>query len=321
MYLLFNESGAADNYNQTEFVIAYKDKTTLRVINLTVPTEINGSSAYNEWKIDLAYGGPGATSTFSLAGIFDDATLLNTSGWGLFVNSSTTPTKQFIANYTNNTVASTSLTPTLMIGPNSGTADANDIKALVEGSTSDVSTQVGDLISDGGIQAYSVKSNTESGKLVIGVPPETVYGLLQFGKIGPTTTGGVCKDVVAITTAVAKLDSEITATDKANKNLVLVGGPCANTLVQALVDASKIDAKYTCAGGKPGTAWAANTAYIIVADDAFATGKKVVVVAGTSAADTRLASTVLQQYATKLASITGSTATITGTAIATATIK
>jgi hypothetical protein len=211
------------------------------------------------------------------------------------------------------------------LGGNSGTADANDVKGLVEGSISDVATQVGDVLTDGGVYIYSIKSNAESNKVVVGIPPEVVYGVLQFGKIGPgsTSASGTVKEVVAITTAVAKLDSEITATDKTTKNFVLVGGPCVNTLTADLVTSGKLagnkSSDYACTP-KLGAAWTANTGYIIVVDDGFATGKKAVVVAGTAAADTRLASTVLQQYATKLTSITASSAKISGTAIATATI-
>jgi hypothetical protein len=322
MYLLFNESKNGDNFNGTKYIIAYKDKTTSRVVNLTAPAEINTSTGYNSVDIGLSYGGGGSV-TYHINTTFKDATLINSAATYPINVSLVGSSVDLGLNFTNRTASSTSLTPDLMLGLNSGTADANDIKARVEGGVSDVATQVGDLITDGGVVAYSVKSNTESNKVVIGIPPETVYGLVQFGKVGPasTTTGGTVKQVVAITTAVAKLDSEITSTDKANKNLVLIGGPCANTLVQALVDAGKLDSKYTCAAGNPGAAWVKNTAYIIATDDAFATGKTVVTVAGTSADDTRLASTVLQQYATKLSGIIDSDAVIEGTAIATATVS
>ena len=211
----------------------------------------------------------------------------------------------------------------MKLGAATSTADTNDVKGLVESSWSPgIGAQISDVLTDGGVWVYDVKNNAVSDDVVVGIPPETVYGLVQFGAItgATTTTDGTIKTVVAVTTAVAKLDSEITSTDKANKNFVLVGGPCANTLVQDLVDAEKLDATYTCAAGTPGDAWVANTAYVLVTDDAFATGKTVVTVAGTSAADTRLASTVVQQYSTKLTGITTSTAKIEGTAIATATI-
>jgi len=94
---------------------------------------------------------------------------------------------------------------------------------------------------------------------------------------------------------VAKLASEVTDADKANANIVLVGGPCANALVQQLVDAEKLDASFTCAGGIPGEAWTPGAAYVKVIEDAFATGRIALVVAGTDAADTRLATSLLSQ--------------------------
>ncbi|TAL46733.1 S-layer protein [archaeon] len=126
------------------------------------------------------------------------------------------------------------------------------------------------------------------------------------------TTGGTgTKSAVAITSSIAKLDTEVTATDKTANNLVLVGGPCVNTLVQDLVTAGKLSSAYTCAGGTLGSAWTASNAYIIAVDDAFATGKVALVVAGTAAADTRLATSVLQ--ANKLAGKTDSKVMVSGT--------
>jgi hypothetical protein len=322
VYVLFNASAATTSFNNTGIWVAYKDTATSRIVNINptvYPVLLNTSrdTAKQAVNFTLSYGGPGATVTYNLNVTFDDRreianVTIDTAGAGLATA---------LLNFTNSSIASTSSATQLRLGAASSTADANDAMAKVEGTLTDVNSQVGDIITDQGVILYSVKSNVLSDKMEFGIPPETVYGLIDFGKVGPSsTTGGGINQVVPITTAVAKLDSEITATDKANKNLVLVGGPCANTLVQALVDAGKIDATYTCAAGTPGDAWTADTAYIIVTDNAFATGKTVVTVAGTLAADTRLASTVLQQYATKLTGITTSEAKITGTAIATATI-
>ena len=115
-----------------------------------------------------------------------------------------------------------------------------------------------------------------------------------------------------VTFPVAKLDSEIADPTTVNKNLVLVGGPCVNSLAQRLVDDGKIGEEYTCAGGVPGSAWETGAAYIIAVEDAFVTGKVAMLVAGTTADDTRLATSVLQQYE-QLADITASTVKVTGT--------
>ena len=126
------------------------------------------------------------------------------------------------------------------------------------------------------------------------------------------------KTVVPVTTSIAKLDSEVTTADKTAKNMILVGGPCANTLVQELVDAGKLGASYTCAGKVPGSAWTPNTGYIIAVDDAFATGKVALVVAGTMAAQTRQACSTLQDYTGK--GLTGTAVKIVGSVISPVTV-
>jgi len=121
--------------------------------------------------------------------------------------------------------------------------------------------------------------------------------------------------VVPITTAVGKLANKVTGSEK---NMVLVGGPCANSLVQSLVDSEKLGAEYTCADGL-GAAWVAGKAYVHVIDDAFVAGKVAMVVAGTEAVDTRMATSVLQKYDTLLSGKTD--AAVEVTAVSSAGIK
>jgi S-layer protein (TIGR01564 family) len=93
-----------------------------------------------------------------------------------------------------------------------------------------------------------------------------------------------------------------------NYHLVLVGGPCVNVLAWKLVQDGKLDASYACGG----SAWTPGTAYVIAVDNAFATGKVALLVAGATAADTKLATDVLSQGKIP-ATYTGSSAKITGT--------
>jgi hypothetical protein len=138
-----------------------------------------------------------------------------------------------------------------------------------------------------------------AGTATITYPDSQVYHLVAVGENPSWTTtateAGTYKTYAPLSLPVAKLASEVTPADKANANIVLVGGPCANSLVQALVDAGKLDASMTCAGGNPGPAWTPGAAYVKVVEDAFATGRVALVVAGTNAADTRLATSLLSQ--------------------------
>ncbi len=324
MVVLFNASVAAGNFNGTGHWLAYKDKATSKYVTVDNATYPVGKSSLHlgklwnatpesnaSWAISLSYGGPGAEIAFNLFG--------NSTGAGEAQQFNVTVSRgaaqvAYFA-FQNKSIASTSTPPEFRLGATTGARDAGDVRANIDAVKNvDVST-AGTVITDQGVQIYTVKANVEGDKVVIGVPPETVYGLVQFGKIGTSTstTGGTVKEVVAVTTAVAKLDSEVTSADKTGKELVLVGGPCVNTLVADLKTAGKF--AYGC------TDWpASNLGIVQVVDDAFATGKQAVVVAGTRAEDTRLASSVLQNYATKLSSITASKVEVTGAALATATV-
>jgi len=98
---------------------------------------------------------------------------------------------------------------------------------------------------------------------------------------------------VPVTTALGKLDTEVTTSDKQTKNLILVGGPAVNSLVAELGNAGKhMTLEEYRAEGE-------GFAIIDYIEDAFATGKAALVVAGHSAEDTRTAANILQNYDTK----------------------
>ncbi len=159
-----------------------------------------------------------------------------------------------------------------------------------------------------------VEYDTTAGSTVLSYPDSFGFanvfilsptGVISGGGAGGTTT---YKEAVAITGDVVKLDSEVTDADKSGMDVVLVGGPCVNTLVAAL-NADNKKVPYGCSD------WPAeNFGWIGAVADAFATGKSALVIAGTRAADTDLAARVVQD-ATKLASSTGTSAKITGTSL------
>jgi len=141
----------------------------------------------------------------------------------------------------------------------------------------------------------------DQGKITALVPVDQIYSniffLLDTAKVTTSTTGGnTVKQVVPISDSVSKLDSDISDPTTVKKNMVLIGGSCANSLVQKLVDSGKLDAKYTCAGGTPGAGWETGKGYIFYVVDAFATGYDAIILAGTNAIDTRNACSVMQKY-------------------------
>jgi hypothetical protein len=138
-------------------------------------------------------------------------------------------------------------------------------------------------------------------KITVTYPDDQVYTNIFFlTNDAVVTTGatgaGTVKKVVPLSDSVSKLDTDITDPATVKKNLVLIGGSCANPLVQKLVDSGKLDPKFTCTGGVPGAGWETGKGYIIYVVDAFATGYDAIVIAGTDAIDTRNACSVMQKF-------------------------
>ncbi|TAL47819.1 S-layer protein [archaeon] len=111
-----------------------------------------------------------------------------------------------------------------------------------------------------------------------------------------------------------KLDTEVTDTDKVENNLILIGTPCINRLVNDISDFHKF--RYSCDN------WPSkNFGIIEVIDDAFATYKAAIVVAGTTVNDQTLASLVLQSYSRRLSGFNVKAVEITGTSVDNAVIS
>ncbi|MBU0953643.1 MAG: S-layer protein [Nanoarchaeota archaeon] len=91
-------------------------------------------------------------------------------------------------------------------------------------------------------------------------------------------SGGTVDQAIKITSSIAKLASEVN-TASLRGDLILVGGPCANSLVATLAETEA--AIPTC------TDWDLETGLIKEVADAFGSGHKALVVAGTTGTNTR----------------------------------
>jgi hypothetical protein len=208
-------------------------------------------------------------------------------------------------------VWTTTQVPEFRLGLTVSSDEVNDVLATTEATTYGVGRSTQDVVDDSGIILVAPASNSAADKVVLKVPSKELTVKAYVGKqSGTTTTGGTVSytsyPAVPITSTIAKIDTDSDiATAKTAKHVILVGGPCKNTLVADLATAGKF--AYTCAGW-PGR----NFGYIHAIDDGFATGKIALVVAGTTATDTRVAASALQLFDTKLTAITGSKAEVTG---------
>jgi hypothetical protein len=143
-----------------------------------------------------------------------------------------------------------------------------------------------------GIIVENPKSHGASDEVVLRIPNEEVFAKMVVK--GPTTTvssssGDTIKKVVPVTNAVAKLDTEVSL--PVGKHLVLVGGPAVNRLT-----AQAMGLDYPTYGSSGLLPFAEGEGYIGLYDSGLESGQYAVVVAGWEAADTRDATSVLQQF-------------------------
>jgi hypothetical protein len=128
-------------------------------------------------------------------------------------------------------------------------------------------------------------------------PDKRIVAEVVAGEIKAPEIVEVYKEVIEpIKAPLAKLDTEIVDPTALDRNVILVGGSCANALVQRLVDEGALAEEYGCPGGVPGAAWTPGKGYIIAVEDAYGSGKIAIVAAGATADDTRVVAAALQRY-------------------------
>lgn len=132
---------------------------------------------------------------------------------------------------------------------------------------------------------YNTKDKTE---LEIKYPDEQAIANLAIGSNPQFTTtiseAGMYKEAVEIESPIAKFASEIPTDSTLNQHLLLVGGPCANSVVEKLLEEAW-NVTDACASWneKLGN----NNALLKLVEDVFGSGKSALIVAGTTADDTR----------------------------------
>lgn len=323
MYILFaKETGGNQSFAPYPVYVAFWDTTNQRISIGDIAEGTNATDTITEasystdgiwyytndslpisYDFKLSYGGAGELSYWL-------NTTIDLSSIEIFTEFKAGQTGNLGVNMTslqNKTDWTTSAAPTFRFGGTTAKADSTDVRSKQEAVEYSVGQYSQDIVDDSGIIVLAPATHGASDKVKFKVPSKALTARVYFGKLGATTTGDTVSytsyPAIPMTSAVAKLDTEVGTTEKA-KNMILVGGPCANDLVAELATAAKFP--YTCTGW-PGR----NFGLIKAIDGAFTTGKVVVVVAGTRAADTRTASTVLQQFDTLLTGQTASTVEVT----------
>jgi hypothetical protein len=272
----------------------------------------NGAAAADQQFIDFQLNSPGNSTTVNAVGTGGESVFaylrVGKADTGQYNNS-------VLINYVNWTTWTTSAAPQFRLLSTS-TAQAKDVQAYstdisgVEQKV-DVGTATQDVVTDAG--SIIVTPNTYSGSdiVVVKIPAQVLYAKLYIGSLTSGTAGSSVSYTsypsIPITSAVAKLDTEITATEKA-KNLVVVGGPCVNS-----VAAAALGVTYPACGASSTIPENKGLIKVVASPYTEGTGKVALVVAGWEAANTRAATSALQLYDTKLTGVTASSVEVTGT--------
>ncbi|HLC59480.1 MAG TPA: hypothetical protein VJH34_03065 [archaeon] len=316
-YILFNYTsdgvgagiaqGYWDNVNSRILVDSWD------YLNIT-----GGNTTAKLLEFQLSYGGSGGVSKNLNFNLVNNANIL-VNGVNLTHSDNTKTISWQFKNDTSALGGSSGDPVTFKLGATKSTAEAGDV--LLGYGTADlgIGDKTQDVLTDTAVILVNPNSNAAAEQVIIKVPADVLKANVVFGKVGASAvaTGGTIYTYAGpIVSPVAMLDKDLTTASKAAKDLVVIGGPCVNS-----VAADVLGLTYpTCGAASTVTK---DTAMIKVVDDKFATGKQVLWIAGWNAADTRLAASVLQNY--DQASVSGklvgkSSVTVSGTSLATATI-
>lgn len=180
-----------------------------------------------------------------------------------------------------------------------------DFNISVSGTTDvEAETTFTELADDDGSMKYwlddtgtyvEISNADEESTASIWIPDEATPVYVAFGADPTFASGeggeaGTVQQAVQIKNSISKMESEVN-TDTLSRDLVLLGGPCANGLVAELLEMSATNP--TCA--TEFTAEYPTEGVITVVEDAFGSGQKALVVAGVNRAKTRdLAVKVMQ---------------------------
>ncbi|MBS3107473.1 hypothetical protein J4468_01025 [Candidatus Woesearchaeota archaeon] len=179
------------------------------------------------------------------------------------------------------------------LGPAKDTEEASE---LVSGTTS-IGTKDEDHRNAYGIKILNPKSHGASDEVSLMIPSDQVYANIVVKGPSAVVTSGGSSYVPTSISPVSKLASEVSS--PASYNIVAIGGPCANALSASLFGV-------TCDGWE----LASGEAMVKLVEN----GDNVaMLVAGTSAADTRRACKAVAEYETYLMTVDKAEAKISGT--------
>jgi len=167
------------------------------------------------------------------------------------------------------------------LGRTRSSEEASELIAQYQYLNTSIGTKDEDHRLSYGVIVKDPKSNGASDEVNLDIPQDQVFANIVVRGLSTTVTSGTTSYITAEITPATKLASEIS--NNGDYQLIVVGGPCANDLVEDLFD-------LTCDG------WSFETGEAIV--KLAENGDKVaMLIAGTSADDTRRAAKAVANYA------------------------
>jgi len=196
----------------------------------------------------------------------------------------------------------------------SDSAEAKDVQVLstpaggpsaANGQQVDIGTSTQNVVTDTGLIVLNQQSYGGSNQAVVQLPAQSLKVKAYVGHLGGvTTTTGLQNVAMPITSAVAKLDTEVGNPSTVNADIITVGGSCVNSIT-----AQALNLTFPSCGDASGIPQ--NAALIEVMDNTFSAGHQVLIVEGWEATNTRTATSVLQQYGTLLSGLSASAIKVT----------
>ena len=176
--------------------------------------------------------------------------------------------------WTNKSAATTAAAPEFRLGVSATTSETTEVVVLSEGATATAGKQSNDVVTDSGLILVNADTNGAADTVKIKVPSKDLLIKARFGSVSATTTG---------TPTYATLDDALAQVKAGTlaKNLILVGGPCANSVVEELAKADANDTLPTCTEWVGDPAKPKYTKGLIGVWNVGTTGKKALIIAGT----------------------------------------
>jgi hypothetical protein len=316
-YILWNYSRAADR--DVAFIGFYDTSKQKIIVNGTidgVDTESLGeyrSKVFNvsnstgdahtvlKYPFKLSYGNAGDNDWY-LNVTIGRGKLIYSMGVGTTANTIT-------LGFRNKSAATTSQAPEFKLGVTDASSEVDEVNATTHGTVREAGRKSQEIVDDSGILLQNTDTYGASDKVVFKIPFKTLYAKVSFGKRGSAVSGSTVSytsyPAVPITSAIARLDTELTAADKL-KHLIAIGGSGVNSVTAEALGLSY--PTYGTAGGVP-----ENKGLIKMVTSPYDATKYVIIVAGWEVENTRAAASALQLYDTKLAGQTASAVEVTGT--------